>query len=267
MALAHLKVGIWTSLCVAISGCVSIPDFFGKGDGKVVQTESGSCVHLMPETKLHEVDACIVHDRYEVRAVGREWRMDGADFRALFRERVLQFVRTTDYPWQTLAAAEVEMWLVAPIFAPEQAYFMGAVTSAGGNFAVRLDLAPEDWRVDTDVIQWLGAERYPSRAAKKAGVVQAVAHTHVSAASLSRYVRDRNLTELRTVGGAAAVVGVEVQAAGATVRTHAFSERAVAERLATRRGAIGPIRDVSLVPAGEPEGARASVFRFPFVSR
>lgn len=220
-------------LATQLWSCASLPKFFDHGgDGKVTHTEAGSCVNLTPENGMHPVAACHMHDTYQVRAVDRRIEMAGAAFRGHFRERVLQFLRTTSYPWQTLTDAEVEMWLVAPIFAPESAYFMGVVKSRGGNFAVRLDLEPSRWRLESEAFQWLGNESYPSRGAKQAGLLQ---------------VSSRNGTTL--------------------VRTRAFGERAEAERLSKATVAANPLRDVRLVAAAEPEGARAAVYRFPFDER
>lgn len=249
---------------LALTSCISLPKLFNRGDGDLVKTANGDCVNLTPESKLHAVAACDSSDVYEVVAPGRHWRMAGGTFRKLLRERLMQFVVRSNYPWKTLSDGQIVVFIVAPTFAPERAYFVAEVTGSQGNFAVPLDLMPDRWMIDDDTVLWLGKEAYPTSKAKRAGVLQLSGRNHLRRGALMQFVDASGVSTLLTASGGKAVRSVTDGGQVVVLKTAPFAELAVASRLTAQPSAPFHIQQVELVPAGEPEGSRAAIFRFPF---
>ncbi len=238
---------------LAASGCASLPTSQWAGDGKIVQTANGLCKEMTPESVQHRVAICESPDQksFAVLAPGRPPTVfPKKAARTLLRERLSQFLRSTPYPPQELLGATVELWVVAPVFAPEEAYFTAFVQAKGGNFTVRLSLDAQSWAPEEKDVALLGKDAYPSRAPRRAGRVVVTARPHVSEADFQAFL---------------AANGLKGEGAGGSIelRTGPFGEESAARVLLKARQAKYFVQSVELEPAGERDGAKARALAFP----
>ena len=237
-----------------LSGCVSLPFMKWQGDGKVTQNATGSCLDLTPENKAgeeHRVRACEAGASLTVVAAGREFKYKKSELQQLLRERIFQFVRTTPYPIETLKKAVVELWLESPALMPEAAHFVVVVLAKGGNFRARLPLDSAGWRIEEDSLALLGSQRFPTASALRAGQIVVSAKPHVTSASLREFLGRAGVPLAEATGGATVVL-----------QTGAFAETKVAKQLAAQRDSRLYVQEIELIPAAEPDGARAMVTSF-----
>ncbi len=246
----------------ALSGCVSLPKFFRKGDGKVVKTEAGTCVFLAPENQLHPLAGCETPAGYQFRVGDKQYAYTKAQFQNTLKDRLAQMVRRTNYPWKSLATSSVEVWLEAPTFDPGDATLKIVVMSPAGNFALPLALNIDEWTLDTASIERLGEDHYPSLGAKKAGVLAVLARVPVTAARFDEFLKASGVLEARTASGALAVREVRGEAPLLVLATEPFAEPAVAQQLMKQRAAKSFLTDVRYIQAGEKEGYKAKIFSF-----
>lgn len=249
-------------LGLALASCASLPGMFKEGDGKVVTTDKGTCSFLAPESKLHPLSACESATHYFFRAGDDQFAYAKADFQRQLKDRVLQFVRTTNYPWQALSSATVEIWLEGKVFDPKDAQLKVVVLSAAGNFAFPLSVDQNAWEIVPKEVVRLGQDRYPSLAAKRAGVLAVLAKQGVSEERLKDFLAASGVLEARTLPGRRAVLAVDGAAPLITLETEPFAEPMVAKQLASHKWSKVTISDVRYVRAGEAEGYKARVFSF-----
>lgn len=233
-------------------GCTTLGQNQWGGDGKVVQTAHGLCLEMTPEMAAHRVAVCEAPDQksFAVIIPGREPTVYPKDrVQALLSERLYQLLRGTPYPQSELAGAVVELWVVAPVFAPEAAYFTAFVQARGGNFTVRLPLDPGAWAPEEADVALLGTEVYPSKAARRAGRVVVTARPHVRAVDFAEFLTKNGLSGVGT--------GSSVE-----LRTGVFGEEGAARRLLTAQQAAYFVQAVELEPAGEKDGSKARALAF-----
>lgn len=247
---------------LALAGCVSLKSAEREGDGKTVQTAKGSCTFLAPENQLHALAGCESAQGYLLQVGDRQHVYAKDDFQKNLRERIWQFLRTTSYPEAALSGATVEVWLEAKTFEPDAAELRVVVLGPGGNFALPLAVDMDQWEVLAADVQRLGKDRYPSRGAKRLGVVAVMARNEVSPARLKAFVESTGVLAAKTKAGRLAVTGVAGEAPLLTLSTEPFAEPDVARRLMGHRAAKSYLNDVRYVSAGEFEGYKARVFAF-----
>jgi hypothetical protein len=246
-------------LLVAVAGACAHPQRAGEvsrpvvGDGVVMVTKDGHCLELLPENQLHRVRGCETAKTYEIEIAGRRQIVDKRAFREQLRERIVQFLRPTGYRWRELEAADVELWLTAPVFKPEDTTLVAVVLCPAGNFAMRLPVDPGLWNPGVEDVLVLGSRRYPSKSAVQAGVVVVEASAVSSKEETLAY-----LTRMEAKG-------VEAdQWPLLKLRTTPFAEADVARRIATTWRGRSFVDRAKTLPAGEVEAARGLAFRFAF---
>lgn len=244
-------------LACALSRCASFANNQWGGDGKVVQTAVGLCLEMTPESRDHRVAICESPDQksFTVIAPGRApLAYQKSMVQSVLRERIAHLLSGTVYPKKDLYGATVELWVVAPVFAPEDVYFSAFVQARGGNFSVRLPLEPRSWAPHEGDVALLGTEAFPSRAARRAGKVVVTARPHVNDAEFTAFLAASGLSG-RSLGGM-----VEVA-------TGAFGEERAARTLLKARQATYFVQSVELEAAGEKDGAKARALAFPLSGR
>jgi hypothetical protein len=240
---------------VVLAGCVTTKKAGWSGDGKLVQTAAGVCLEMTPESAYHRVAICESPDQksFAVLAPGREPTVFPKDrAQALLKDRIGQLLAGTAYPAAQLNGATIELWVVAPVFAPESVYLTAFVKARGGNFSVRLPLEPEAWAPQVGDVALLGDEVYPARTAHKAGRVVVTARPHVRADEFRQFLRDNGLSGQ----GDASV----------ELTTAAFGEEAPAKALLKAKHAKHFVQAVELEPAAETDGAKARALAFTVTS-
>lgn len=258
-ALKAQRRGLLALLIAVVAGACAHPPRAGEvsrpmvGDGVVVATKDGHCLELLPESQLHRVRGCETPRTYEIEIAGRKQIVGKRAFRERLRERIVQFLRPTGYRWRELEAADVELWLTAPVFKPEDTRLLAVVLCPAGNFAMRLPVDPGLWNPGVDDVLLLGSRRYPSKSAVQAGVVVVEASGVSSKAETLAY-----LTRMEARGVEADQWPV------LRLRTTPFAEADVARRIATSWRGRSFVDSVQTIPAGEVEAARGLAFRFAF---
>ena len=239
-----------------LAGCASLPFQNWLGDGKLVQRQDGSaCLELTPESDAHRVAACQRGAVFLVYAPGKNYVYKQKDLSETFRERLIAYLRGTGYTPAGLQGATVELWVVAPVFAPETTHFVAAVLAPGGNFSVELPLELADWRVETDQVALLGKERFPSREARQAGTLWVEAQGMARPREFASYLAQRGF-------GPGVTTGDSVVA----IKTLPFGEKAAADRLLATRAGRALIAGVDVPHAGAKDAAMARALIFPLFS-
>jgi hypothetical protein len=221
-----------------------------RGDGKVMQKGDVTCLDLIPEVKQTPVRACETPSAYDVIVGVARFTYDKRTTRQHLREGVARLVSGSAYPVRSLAAARVELWINAPVFAPEAAHFIAVVMSPGCNFALPLPLDQRAWTFDRSAVQLLGRDGYPSLQAKRAGQIVVEAAGGATPARFADFLARQGF--LADNANASFPV--------AQLNVPAFSESLAARTLTGPKSASLYVANVRMVAAGDKEGAKARAF-------
>lgn len=214
------------------AGCVTPAPQVERGNAKVVQTKHGTCTILAPENHLHpSLVACDEAQHYTFTSGARHFNYDKTFFQTRFRERLEALLAFSAYPRQALAECRVEIWMLAPVFYPEQARLLAVVLGPGGNFALPFPVDLGTWGYGTDQLLLLGSERWPTLVAHRAARLEARPQLTIS---LER-ARDAVSTALQELAplpnGRPLVKSISAQGGGLVIATELFAEERVLQRL------------------------------------
>ena len=222
------------------------------GDGIWEPTIDWHCLELLPELQLHRIRACESLKAYTFDFVGQKFIVNKQVFMQRLRKVVTRLLQSTAYPWRSLNDAEIEVWLVAPVFVPETVQFVAVVLSQGGNFAVRLPRDSKLWSPSLSDLSVLDKSRYPSMDGRQPGMVLVQASPAA--------IKEQTLARLK-------LLALKIDAQQwplITLYTQAFAEIGLARAILQMPRSATGVNAVSLLPAGEPEAARGLAFRFDF---
>ena len=261
MAVHRDKAKFWLLLWLAmsVSSCATFRDLFG--DGQVVETAAGVCIDLTPENKLHPVGSCEKESTYEFRVLDRQYVYTKSVFQEKLKRLLLYAVASTPYPVSQLRDADIEVWLVSPIFQPDESHLFvvvsGEASGQGGSFGFPLPLAMERWEIRRETFVLLGSKGFPSRSARRGGSLMVELNPYVEARS------PQVAAWIHQAGGSP----VERSSMVLQVETPVFGEASVAAALKRHPKARRYLRQIHFIPAGHVEGAKARSARFSFSGR
>jgi hypothetical protein len=249
-------------LSLSFSGCLLKHQPVAENDGQSFKTDDGICHFVNPGSLLHPVVFCETGDELRLEVLQKRYVYDKKFLEQKISAQLRGLTAATDVKADWLHPAAVEVWVSAPVLAPQEAHLVVVVRGRDLGFAVFLPPDPAYWDFTAAPVVQLGPSGYPAAQTWKSGEVVMVADRSIRQADWQRFSQDI-LPELGSnPAGMARVKSASFAGEGVKFATEVFSEAQVARQVqASRFGRKYRLKPV-WIPAVEPDTYKARGYAF-----
>jgi hypothetical protein len=248
-------------LCFPAS-CALKTEKITENDGTSFNTELGVCHYVNPGSQLHPVILCENEETLTLKVLKTQTALDKEALEKEILQQLKSLVLATDINPKHLGAADVDVWISAPVLHPERAELIVVVKGSSMGFAVFLPPDMKHWNFLASAVVQLGASGYPSMQTWKSGRLVMAADRSIKNGDWQHLEQELTMTSGLTPAGLPRIKKASFNGEGIVVDTEKFSESYVAAFLQqTKMGKKYKLRPV-WIPAAESDSYKAKGYTF-----
>jgi hypothetical protein len=238
------------------------PLFWGQVSDPVITGSGDPCFNITKENSTQPVIACEYERSYKVQILSDQQQFPKRLFQRRFYDQLRSFFQRSAVPQKSMAGVQVDFWLVAPIFDPNEAHWVAVVATDEGFLGFRLPLSPEAWHLTGADSFWLGTKDHPSRQAIRSDQLVLTAQPSQAPSQVLHFLEDSGLTQrldplkrplVDAIVGDGSVIRLDTRALGAPM---------VAKLISRLPDVQSQLMAVNFVRAPGVDCYQAKVFRF-----
>lgn len=224
----------------------------------MVASRAESCAFITHGQPLQAVKACV--DAREMTLITPRWKRSYGK-QALHRvltDLYTQFATNERFRRHGLEGTLAEIWADVALTDPSDVRFTILFRVKGGFVLQREPLDENLWTLDPPSLVFIPGSDYPSRNARRTGLLQLVPQNDVAPRHVEKILMESGVA-LKD-GRASLISGTWPNL---LLRTKPFDEAETAATIARHPRAHLVLADIFFVPAGEREGAKYRLLTFP----
>lgn len=244
-----------------LGGCTEIRTFVEMSPSDLnISTVDSPCVVITKGQPLQQVKACDHERHLEIIAPSWVRTYKKTDIQRAVTDLFMQFATNPELGPHGLTGAGADVWIDVDLMDPNNVRFAVLFRTKPGLVLVREPLDLMLWEVNRESLVFIPEFNYPSRKARKIGMIQVVPHNDVTMAQLKEL--------FDTFEGQSSTRSFNVEGTWPylMLKTTPFSEEGLIRRLARFPRAKDLIEDLIFVPAGEREGAKYRLMSLDLLS-
>ncbi|MBM4253180.1 MAG: hypothetical protein FJ146_14520 [Deltaproteobacteria bacterium] len=247
-------------LGLSTSGCSYL--FLRSPSDPVLSGGSDPCYNISKENAQHPVTICERERYYSVQVIGKIYKFNKTEFHARFYDHLRNFLYRSAAPQKLTRGMTVDIWLAAPVFAPDDAAWVAVVATDEGYLAFRLPLLLDHWTMSSANAVWLGSNDHPTLRAIRTDQVIVTPQPGITPAEALRFIEDSGVGAKLDVLGRPIVQRAIGDGSMIRLDTLALGAPQVARAISRSVDARKHLMAINYAVAGGRDSYQAKVFRF-----